>query len=257
MAKLFNTVRKKIIAENQSISRSRNYFKYAIGEIVLVMIGILLALQVNTWNQVRLLKKQETLILENLLIDLKKAEASSLEEISNENLRLKYTVKALSAEGRHSLLKNSKKDSIIGDILWNLNTNTPVINAYNDLKNSGNLGLISNGTIRQAFTSLEINIRDLNNTLKDRLDVQQINIDGIIIDKFNFILINKKKFSKYKIDYGKAPNYEVLLKQKNVLNIIAIKLDFTLNSKESRVSLLHDIQYLIKSIEKELIIIKL
>jgi len=87
--------------------------------------------------------------------------------------------------------------------------------------------------------------------------VQQINIDGIIIDKFNFILINKKKFSKYKIDYGKAPNYEVLLKQKNVLNIIAIKLDFTLNSKESRVSLLHDIQYLIKSIEKELIIIKL
>jgi Family of unknown function (DUF6090) len=253
MAKLFNNIRKKIIAENQSVSRSRNYIKYAIGEIVLVMIGILLALQVNTWNESRKQKKQEVTILNNLLVDLKKAKASSQIEINAENLRLKNTVKALSAEGRKSLLKNSKKDSIIGDILWNLNINTPVINTYSDLKNSGNLSLISNDSIRQAFTSLEINIRDLNSTLKDRLDVQQINIDNLVINKFNFLILNKTEYSKYKIDYGKTPNYAALLKQQNILNVIGIKLEFTISSLENRITLLHDIQSLIKSIERELI----
>jgi Family of unknown function (DUF6090) len=253
MAKLFNNIRKKIIAENQSVSRSRNYLKYAIGEIVLVMVGILLALQVNTWNASRKQKKQEVTILNNLMVDLKKAKASSQIEINAENLRLKYIVKALSEEGRKSLLKNSKKDSIIKEILWNLNTNTPVINTYSDLKNSGNLSLISNDSIRQAFTSLEINIRDLNTTLKDRLDVQQINIDNLVINKFNFLIMNKRRYKNYKIDYGKAPNYAALLKQQNILNIVAIKFDFTISSLENRMTLLHDIQLLIKSIERELI----
>jgi len=39
-------------------NKTGRYLKYAIGEIVLVMIGILLALQVNTWNQKRQQKKR-------------------------------------------------------------------------------------------------------------------------------------------------------------------------------------------------------
>ncbi|MFK5891104.1 MAG: DUF6090 family protein [Flavobacteriaceae bacterium] len=252
MAKLFNSIRKKLISEKPSVTRTTNYLKYAIGEIVLVMVGILLALQVSTWNEIRKQKNQELKILNNLLVDLKKAETNSLEQISNEELRLEYIVKSLSKEGRKSLLNNNKKDSIIKEILWNLNTSTPVINTYSDLKNSGNLSVISNDFIRQAFTSLEINIRNLNSTLKDRLDVQQINIDGIVINKLNFLIMNKKKYSKYKIEYGKAPNYQALFKQQNILNVIAIKLDFTMSSKKSRITLLHDIQSLIKNIEKEL-----
>jgi hypothetical protein len=54
MIKLFRNIRKKLITENQSVIRNTNYFKYAIGEIVLVVIGILIALQINNWNQERL-----------------------------------------------------------------------------------------------------------------------------------------------------------------------------------------------------------
>jgi len=50
MAKLFNNIRKKLISEKPSATRTANYLKYAIGEIILVMIGILLALQINNWN---------------------------------------------------------------------------------------------------------------------------------------------------------------------------------------------------------------
>jgi hypothetical protein len=47
------------------------YFKYAIGEIILVMIGILLALQVNNWNENRKAKIQEIKFISQLLEDAK------------------------------------------------------------------------------------------------------------------------------------------------------------------------------------------
>jgi hypothetical protein len=47
-------------------NKTGKYLKYAIGEIVLVMIGILLALQVNNWNDNRLNSKKEAVILENI-----------------------------------------------------------------------------------------------------------------------------------------------------------------------------------------------
>ncbi len=52
MIKLFRKIRKNLLAEGKTI----NYLKYAIGEIILVVIGILIALQVNNWNEKR---KQE------------------------------------------------------------------------------------------------------------------------------------------------------------------------------------------------------
>lgn len=54
MAKLFNKIRKQLVSEKPSVSRTSNYLKYAIGEIVLVVIGILIALAINNWNQNRI-----------------------------------------------------------------------------------------------------------------------------------------------------------------------------------------------------------
>jgi len=49
MLKLFRNIRQTLIMENNTYK----YLKYAIGEIVLVVIGILIALQINNWNEVR------------------------------------------------------------------------------------------------------------------------------------------------------------------------------------------------------------
>jgi hypothetical protein len=51
-------------------NKTSKYFKYAIGEIILVVIGILIALQVNNWNQNRLKTLQEFESLENLKTEL-------------------------------------------------------------------------------------------------------------------------------------------------------------------------------------------
>ena len=47
MLKFFSKIRRKLITEGNTT----NYLKYAIGEIVLVVLGILIALQINNWNQ--------------------------------------------------------------------------------------------------------------------------------------------------------------------------------------------------------------
>jgi len=47
MINFFRKIRQQLLVEN----KTGKYLKYAIGEIVLVMIGILLALQVNNWSE--------------------------------------------------------------------------------------------------------------------------------------------------------------------------------------------------------------
>jgi hypothetical protein len=61
MIKFFRKIRQKLLAEN----KFSKYLVYAIGEIILVVIGILIALQINNWNQNRLLGKKEIQILKS------------------------------------------------------------------------------------------------------------------------------------------------------------------------------------------------
>jgi len=50
MIKFFRSIRKSLLAEN----KTGKYFKYALGEIILVVIGILIALSINNWNSKRI-----------------------------------------------------------------------------------------------------------------------------------------------------------------------------------------------------------
>ncbi len=59
MLKFFRKIRQNLLTEN----RLKKYILYAIGEILLVMIGILLALQVNNWNEERKLRAEEIKLL--------------------------------------------------------------------------------------------------------------------------------------------------------------------------------------------------
>ena len=67
MLKIFRKIRQKLLFKN----KISNYLLYAVGEIALVMIGILLALQVNNWNEIRKTKKQLNSILKTVSLDLK------------------------------------------------------------------------------------------------------------------------------------------------------------------------------------------
>jgi hypothetical protein len=66
MVKIFRNIRQKLAAENKVMA----YLRYAIGEILLVVIGILIALQVNNWNEHRKQNTQKNLIIQSLVTDL-------------------------------------------------------------------------------------------------------------------------------------------------------------------------------------------
>ena len=72
MIKFFRKIRQKLLQEN----RVSKYLLYAFGEIILVVIGILIALGINNWNETRKNNKEEKIVLnniyENLEIDFKK-----------------------------------------------------------------------------------------------------------------------------------------------------------------------------------------
>src|SRR5690606_1689599 len=66
MFRFFRNIRQKLAAENKAMA----YLRYAIGEIVLVVIGILIALQINNWNATRIEKSKELVYLKNIKRDL-------------------------------------------------------------------------------------------------------------------------------------------------------------------------------------------
>lgn len=75
MINFFRKIRRQLLTENK-FSR---YLIYAIGEITLVMIGILLALQVNNWNETNKIKKLE----KSTLIEISNALESDLIQLSD------------------------------------------------------------------------------------------------------------------------------------------------------------------------------
>lgn len=66
MLSFFRKIRKKILADN----KFSKYILYAIGEIVLIVLGILIALSINNWNESKKNRAQEIVLLNNLKQDL-------------------------------------------------------------------------------------------------------------------------------------------------------------------------------------------
>jgi hypothetical protein len=67
MIGFFRKIRRKLADDNKPMK----YMRYAVGEILLVMVGILLALQVNNWNEERKTANVEIQVLKGIQIDLK------------------------------------------------------------------------------------------------------------------------------------------------------------------------------------------
>lgn len=138
MIKFFRKIRQKLLTEN----KFSKYLLYAIGEIVLVVIGILIALSINNWNE----KKKGKEVLNQYL--------SSLKENIKEDIHVLDTL----IKRRELIVNRSKKEQLnflnksysFEDTRWALSAYVdfylqPNTSAYDALKNSPYLGKI-NGT---------------------------------------------------------------------------------------------------------------
>lgn len=148
--KLFRILRQTMIKEG----KLKRYLLYAIGEILLVMIGISLAFQLDNWNDNRIKDNAEIIYYENIRDQIADDKALILEQIQFNNSYLaefKYANEILEANDR------SKIDTL-GLIVRNLTQYSDFDkkgNIYETLVNSGEIKLLRNLIIVNRIRELE------------------------------------------------------------------------------------------------------
>ena len=125
MIPFFRKIRKKLADNNQFFKYSR----YAIGEIVLVVIGILIALQINNWNEDRKNKLQENKILYNLKDEFQENLAEEMLADSNKAGLFIAQLTDKSDEERKDFLG---VDKISDELTSKLDAINDLDNLYND-----------------------------------------------------------------------------------------------------------------------------
>ena len=156
MLKFFRKIRQKLLVEN----KLSNYLLYAFGEIVLVVFGILIALQVNTWNQNRLDSSEEKQLLRAIhsKMDYNKFQVktgvSRYSEVINSSKKLiKLSTGALNSTSEEEInyfIHNLPKRFLVG------NSNKTSI--YDEMIGSGKLNLLKSAKLRNELTSLKANM---------------------------------------------------------------------------------------------------
>jgi len=146
MIKFFRKIRYQLLGEGKTrpkVGQAGKYLKYAIGEIVLVMVGILLALQVNNWNQkVKDGVKQKS-YLNSLIIDLSK------DTIAINNI-LTYQIEdslMIASHQKKLTKKDASLDSLLKIMVYHWNPRIGVLRSFNTntveaVVSTGNINLI-------------------------------------------------------------------------------------------------------------------
>ena len=145
MIKFFRRIRQQLISEN----KTGKYLKYAIGEIVLVVIGILIALSVNTWNENRKNKVTEKDIYCKLLEDFN----LDRQNIANLSEEADYKINVAKKLLLELPKKNKDKSYLIDNYIQALRTNafTPSKVTISDITSSGKLNLITNNELKTSL----------------------------------------------------------------------------------------------------------
>ena len=143
MIKFFRHIRRSLIQEN----KMGKYFKYAIGEIILVVIGILIALQINNWNEERKERVQEQELLTQLQSEFK----SNLEQL-DQKTALRNQMISASLKLLHYVDHPEARDtdSII-KYLAHTGTAPTFDPIVNDINSSGRIQLLKNTNLKEKL----------------------------------------------------------------------------------------------------------
>lgn len=150
MIQLLRNMRQNLLLEN----KIAKYLKYALGEIILVVIGILIALKINNLNQnyndkakekQYLLNIREELITDSLFYESYIKNSYDF-KVKNLNLAISYHKGISTIVDTLSFIKNIARGGSFDQVIWSKNSIT-----YTDLINSGNLNIIRDANIKKQI----------------------------------------------------------------------------------------------------------
>jgi len=270
MIKFFRRIRFDLLENN----KTGKYLKYAIGEIILVVIGILIALGINNWNQKRIEIKRENISLNNLILDLDEQNDVLADFISIEKEFYESGIYVLEHYAKNKAFVIS--DSLLSklNILVIRNSFIPINTTYQELVSTGEIGQIRDRIIKrkvmQLYSSLERTtlISSSNNTnlvdglfnpvlLKQTLLIFKSNLDDDFANQqfAGFQLKQQQIFDSNSLKNLYNTSGKLFLtpeKELNLFNVLQIRV-FSANGQIIRYQKLQkDITELRDMIEKEL-----
>ena len=166
----------KTDTSSKASAKTSKYFKYAIGEIVLVVIGILIALQINNWNEARKLEKSKN----QLMLALKNELVKNKSELENYNLELHES----NSKFNKVLLYSVGEYTIPNDSLKHYLTNM-VYGRTLSLLNSVQEEAINSGKFEMLSDSLKQNLSVLKDYTNSRKTFQKKSEDIINFNSDN------------------------------------------------------------------------
>jgi hypothetical protein len=249
MIGFFRRIRKKLADDNQFLKYSR----YAVGEIVLVVIGILIALSINNWNEVNKTRKTELKLLNELKEDLLETKEDLLTDIVKAKLILSTT------DSLYQSAINNKWDRMKFslDYIYDTPRLFPKLSAYKSIQAYG-VNIISNDSLRKIITNFyelhlerinygESLIIDLNeNELKPFLDEISIPVSHCPDCKSLFELYKSAEGGHDKMYHINQPKTKIIHLLKEKFNLVQGLLDSRYNVTEMH------IENIINLINKEL-----
>jgi hypothetical protein len=151
MIGFFRKVRRKLADEHQFLKYSR----YAVGEIVLVVIGILIALQINNWNQNQNEQNKIKEYAVSLIQDLEH-DIVMTSQIQRQNIEIVARIDSLNSYTQNRKIEDISNLAMLyftlnkphRPYIWNRTTIT-------ELKNSGALGLIKNDSLSKMISEYD------------------------------------------------------------------------------------------------------
>jgi len=172
-------------------NKTGKYLKYAIGEIILVVIGILVALQINTWNE----EKKERVQEQKYLIEIKANLESDLLQI--EDIRNGYQQISVTADSILIFIKDAKPNTTNYNKLWEYIIAVTYVpsfqsqkNGYNNLISAGNINQIKNQELLREISSHYSNVEHFNELVRQTIyESSQFDIHPPIKN-----LLGKKEF---------------------------------------------------------------
>ncbi|MBT8265789.1 MAG: hypothetical protein KJP20_04530 [Bacteroidia bacterium] len=187
-------------------NKTGKYLKYAIGEIILVVIGILIALSINNWNENRKKIAQEQSILERLQADIRSdlnVISSQMVTIKENTKQLKFCVDVILGNSESHLLDFRKNLSpILSLTFFDQNKTT-----FNNIVSSGQIEVIQNKILADSITKYyNFNYKGWDTAMLDytrnimapfmlNFDHMPLASDGIENENFTRIDINHSKIT--------------------------------------------------------------
>jgi len=217
MIKFFRKIRQKMLIEN----KFSKYLLYAIGEIVLVMIGILLALQVNTWNENRKINKQEL----QLLASLQKEFTFNKDELDRSIKKAQIIQKRCetilrNTGNREMKLSKNESDSLINSGLLNIITYDASNGILSDIINSGKIQIIKNEKLKNYLSNWNGILNDVKEDETWAVNERNNIVYPFIYKNSNYINLTQGRGEINSITSGFDTDYKDIYKYQEFENLV-------------------------------------